>query len=285
MALRNQPYLPLYVQDFLTDEKLSECSAESTGVYIRMMCLMHKSDDYGTILLKQKDKQTCGQISDFAVKLARQMPYDSDTIERALTELIEEKVISIDGDLLYQKRMVHDGKLSDIRASSGSKGGKKSKEARQFASDFAQAKPKANAEYEYEIENEPETKDENTDKENVTSRARMTADTVSDVIDYLNSCAATKYRPSSQNAKKYIGARLKDGFELADFKAVVDKKCAEWLNTEWEKFLRPETLFGTKFESYLNQRTREAPRGASDIMAEMYAEIKAAEEAEAYETE
>ena len=43
MALRDQPYIPLYVQDFMTDEKLSECSAESTGVYIRVMCIMHKS--------------------------------------------------------------------------------------------------------------------------------------------------------------------------------------------------------------------------------------------------
>ena len=58
MALRDQPYLPLYVQDFLTDEKLIECSASATGVYIRVMCIMHKSDPYGMILLKQKDKQT-----------------------------------------------------------------------------------------------------------------------------------------------------------------------------------------------------------------------------------
>ena len=43
MALREQPYLPLYVQDFLTDEKLNECSAESTGVYIRLMCIMDKA--------------------------------------------------------------------------------------------------------------------------------------------------------------------------------------------------------------------------------------------------
>ncbi len=54
MALRNQPYFPLYVQDFLTDEKLAECSAESTGVYIRLMCILHKSEEYGCILLKTK---------------------------------------------------------------------------------------------------------------------------------------------------------------------------------------------------------------------------------------
>ena len=71
MALRDQPYIPLYIQDFLTDEKLIECSAESTGVYIRLMCIMHKSDEYGTILLRQKDKQNSNNCLNFANKLAK----------------------------------------------------------------------------------------------------------------------------------------------------------------------------------------------------------------------
>lgn len=160
MALRDQPYMPLYVQDFLTDEKLNECSAESTGVYIRLMCIMHKSQEYGTILLKQRDKQTGKQTSDFALKLVKQMPYDSDTIERALTELLEESVLSLDGDILFQKRMVKDGKISDIRALAGSKGGKQKSAKRdsdsEFANDFATAKHVANSENENEIENEYE---------------------------------------------------------------------------------------------------------------------------------
>ena len=75
MALRDQPYLPLYVQDFLTDEKLMECSASATGIYIRIMCIMHKSDEYGVILLKQKDKQSTNQIISFTIKLALYMTY------------------------------------------------------------------------------------------------------------------------------------------------------------------------------------------------------------------
>ncbi len=54
MALRNQPYLPLFVQDYLTDEKLNECSAQSQGVYIKIMCLMHKSETYGKNFAKAK---------------------------------------------------------------------------------------------------------------------------------------------------------------------------------------------------------------------------------------
>ena len=77
---------------------------------------------------------------------------------------------------------------------------------------------------------------------------------VKEIIDYLNNKANTKYKYTSDKTRKYIHARLGEGFTIEDFKTVIDKKCAEWLGTEWEKYLRPETLFGTKFESYLNQK-------------------------------
>ena len=124
MALRNQPYLPLYVQDFLTDEKLIECSAESTGVYIRLLCIMHKSDEYGKVLLKQKDKQTPKPLKNFASKVAKLMPYPLEIIERSLDELVSERVLSINGDYLYQKRMVRDNEISLKRAKAGEKGSK-----------------------------------------------------------------------------------------------------------------------------------------------------------------
>ena len=69
MALRDQPYLPLYIQDFLTDEKLMECSASAVGIYIKVMCILHKQDEYGVLLLKQKDKQSDKQILNFALKI------------------------------------------------------------------------------------------------------------------------------------------------------------------------------------------------------------------------
>jgi len=149
MALRNQPYLPLYVQDFLTDEKLIECSALATGVYIKTMCVLHKSETYGTLLLKQKDKQSIKPIENFASKLAKFLPWDLLTIISGLEELLNEEVLFIDGDLLTQKRMIKDGNISDKRSTAGSKGGKKSLGK---GDDFAQAKFQANSEDEDEVE-------------------------------------------------------------------------------------------------------------------------------------
>ena len=76
------------------------------------------------------------------------------------------------------------------------------------------------------------------------------------ICTYLNEKAGTNYRPTSAATQRYINARLAEGFTVDDFIKVIDVKCAEWRGTDMEKYLRPETLFGTKFESYLNARVK-----------------------------
>lgn len=75
-----------------------------------------------------------------------------------------------------------------------------------------------------------------------------------DIVEYLNENAGTNYKSKSAKTQTLIKARLNEGFTVEDFKKVIDNKVREWKRTEWEKYLRPETLFGTKFESYLNQK-------------------------------
>ena len=240
MALRDQPYIPLYVQDFMTDEKLSECSAESTGVYIRVMCIMHKSQEYGTVLLKQKDKQNSSNIKNFAIKLRRLMPYSVDVIERSLTELVDEEVLTIEGDVLMQKRMVKDGKLSQIRANAGSKGGKATK-GKTVAGSFAQAKEQtkeqANTEYEneYEIEDEIEVKG---------TKKRMTYDDPG-FQSFWTAYPNKKAKPAALKAF----TKLKPDAELLAemLKAIeVQKQSAQWQKDNGQYIPMPTT--------WLNQR-------------------------------
>lgn len=91
-------------------------------------------------------------------------------------------------------------------------------------------------------------------KDNISCRASSTAykEEIASIIDYLNEKAGTEYRPSTVNTQKHISARLKEGYSVADFHTVIDSKAAEWRGTDYAKFLRPDTLFGSKFESYLN---------------------------------
>ena len=180
MALRDQPYFPFYVNDYLTDEKLCECSAMAQGVYIRIMCLMHKSSEYGTILLQQKDKQSEQQIKNFAAKLVRNMPFDVDIIEKSLNELINERVLSIDGDKLLQKRMIRDNDISIKRALSGSKGGF----ATANKSANSAAKSAANTVNENEYENEDEYINENKNGKTLTERELLFIDEVNVYLEY-----------------------------------------------------------------------------------------------------
>lgn len=157
MALRDQPYIPLYVQDFLTDEKLSQCSPATQGVYIKIMCILHKQEEYGTILLKQKDKQNLSNISNFACKLAKLLPFQIKILEDALEELIEEGCLFIEGDKLIQKRMVKDNAISTSRSNAAKKGGGNPN----FVKTKLQTTSKQNTEDEYE--NEYEFKNDNID--------------------------------------------------------------------------------------------------------------------------
>lgn len=77
---------------------------------------------------------------------------------------------------------------------------------------------------------------------------------IAQIVNYLNDMSNSNYRSTSRKTRSLINARLNEGFKVEDFKKVIDNKCEEWRNTEFEKYLRPETLFGTKFESYLNQK-------------------------------
>ena len=79
------------------------------------------------------------------------------------------------------------------------------------------------------------------------------------VIDYLNRKASTNYRASTKNTQSFINARVKEGYTVEDFKKVIDSKSREWLGTDFEKYLRPATLFGTKFENYLNEANKKTP--------------------------
>lgn len=77
---------------------------------------------------------------------------------------------------------------------------------------------------------------------------------VTEIVEYLNQAAGTSYKPNTPKTVRSIKARMKEGFTVDDFKTVIDKKVSEWAKTDMQKYLRPETLFGTKFEGYLNQQ-------------------------------
>lgn len=72
------------------------------------------------------------------------------------------------------------------------------------------------------------------------------------VVFYLNAITRSSYKHTSKSTQRYISARIKEGYEYGDFALVIESRNYEWGNDDQMKqYLRPETLFGTKFESYL----------------------------------
>lgn len=81
------------------------------------------------------------------------------------------------------------------------------------------------------------------------------------VIDYLNLKTGRltdpihQFKSTSKQNMKLIRDRWNEGYRLEQFKAVIDIKCAQWLGTEKEQFLKPKTLFSeSHFDDYLNQK-------------------------------
>jgi uncharacterized phage protein (TIGR02220 family) len=74
-----------------------------------------------------------------------------------------------------------------------------------------------------------------------------------EVISYLNDKANTKFKDGNKANQRIISGRLDEGHTLEDFKTVIDNMVDKWKGTEWEQYLRPQTLFqASKFENYLN---------------------------------
>ncbi|EOA3903587.1 conserved phage C-terminal domain-containing protein [Bacillus cytotoxicus] len=103
-----------------------------------------------------------------------------------------------------------------------------------------------------------------------------------EIVNYLNITCKKNYRTSTKKTRKFIKARLSEGYTKDDFKKVIDIKKSHWFgDPKMDEYLRPETLFGTKFESYLNSKPK--ARRATEMTNEerlQHFEKEAAEQGE-----
>ncbi len=96
------------------------------------------------------------------------------------------------------------------------------------------------------------------------------------IVEHLNEKCGTHYRCDSTDTMQLIDEKIAIGYSLEDFFKVIDQKSSEWLNTEWQNFLTPSTLFGKKFEKYLNQKTSIKKRIIQGMIAINFANFHSA---------
>ena len=77
---------------------------------------------------------------------------------------------------------------------------------------------------------------------------------IENIIDYLNEKTNKRFTAKNKQTIRFINARIKDGYNENDFRKVIEIKSAKWLNSSMEDYLRPQTLFSGKMESYLNEK-------------------------------
>lgn len=164
MAKKKDFYLKFDFKDFSTDIQLMKCTPATTGVYIRLICLLCQtesrgkyelSEDFTTkfapLLLKQNVEQKNEQIGKhmldvccgIADEVGRLLSYEREHIIPAFMELLKHNVIYLEDKFICQKRMIRDAEISKMRSSSGKKGGlasvkKQKKAAKNTADSFAE---------------------------------------------------------------------------------------------------------------------------------------------------
>lgn len=91
-------------------------------------------------------------------------------------------------------------------------------------------------------------------KENNIYSAEECAKAYEEIVSYLNQKTGKRFKAKTKATQRLINARLKEGYTIPDFKRVIDIKVAQWKGDEaMNKYLQPSTLFGTKFEGYVNE--------------------------------
>lgn len=229
-------------QDFFTDpyiKLLRRMAGGDTYTIIYLEMLVKSADTNGTIYFQ-------GAGSDIAEELALMLNENVEDV-RALLAYLEAKNLITHPDLNQDIYLVATPDLTG--SETGSARRVRAFRERQKKQEALQSNTQVT------ISNDSKSKSKSKSNKDILSGSDE-PDRIpyKEIIDYLNKKTGSKYRSSGSKTKTLIKARVHDGFELKDFKQVIDIKTEQWLSDQkMNKFLRPETLFGTKFEGYLNE--------------------------------
>lgn len=232
--------------------------------YIKLLRRMAGGDTYTIIYLKMlvKSAPTDGVIyfqgagADISEELALTLDESIEDV-RALLAYLEAKNLITHPEITQDLFLVASADLTGSEVDSAQRVRKfrerQQLKALQSNTDVTNSNDKL--EKELEIEKELDK-----DKKILTGSDEPDPVPYKEIIDYLNEKTGKRFKSGTDATKRVIRARFKEGNSLDDFKAVIDVKATEWIgDSKMEDYLRPSTLFGTKFEGYLNQSIKAKP--------------------------
>lgn len=219
-------------------------------MFVYLLCVAGEVNEHGLIYLTPEVPYTDEM-------LATEFRMELNTVRLGLTTLQRFGLIEVVDDIIslptWERWQNVDG-LDKIR-----------EQTRKRVADYRQRKKEAAALPCNVTSNANVTDSNATDKDIEIDKDKEKDNIYSQVIEYLNLKSNSHYRASTPKTQTLIKARVNEGFVLDDFKTVIDKKCREWKGTDMDQYLRPETLFGTKFEGYLNQKEKISTKAANEL--------------------
>ena len=228
-----------------------------TVIYLKMLLLAIKNDNK----LYFEGVEEC-----FADELALELDEDVDNVKVTLAFLQNQRLIEMISEdeysLLQCETMTGVESASAERVRKHRLKRKEEQKKLQCNAEVTVGNKNVTTEKEIEKELEIETDIELERKGDIVEQSPTSPLPYAEIIDYLNQKTGKNFKSTSKATQKHIKARFNDGFTLEEFKRVIDIKCEEWLkDSKMSTYLRPETLFGTKFEGYLNSKQKPMPTG------------------------
>jgi uncharacterized phage protein (TIGR02220 family) len=225
--MKELPYFKFYVGEWIAGD-IQKCSLEVQGVFVNLAALIWHNG---------------GPVPMDPDGLARMLRTDKQCLSNALSVLERYKIIALNDDTISIKFLEEQQRdfieSHEKRVAAGRKGGSVRIVDRFKKVGFKQCLSNDQEEPEQSQAIKSNNKSNNKKK-------------IIYIVEYLNKQAGTNYKTNSKPTISKIDARLNEGWTVQDFETVISSKVVEWLhNPEMKKFLRPETLFGNKFESYL----------------------------------
>lgn len=243
MSSHRRPWYPWYPKDFNTDEKVKALSDDAELLYRRVLDVMWQANDL--------------QLPSNCFLLLNQIArgWSKDRFDEAWQQLtfpgFELLKASKCGKFVYSERLQQEAQKIETISKMRSEIGRKAKGKQKPSNCKAKAK---------QLASHTDTDTDTDNKEHILSgkpdRAHIP---FQEIIDHLNKTTGKDFQWQTRAHQRHISARWSEGHRLDDFKCVIEHKASEWSGktasdgTPMDKYLRPETLFGTKFESYLNE--------------------------------
>jgi len=219
------PAFQFYPGDWIQDTRI--LTPLTRGVWVDMLCFMWRSEDRGRLEMTYQ-------------QYARLLSCEQVEIKSAITELSVTKIadVTVCNDLvtIINRRMYREERERKLTRSRVAK-------YRETAE-----KRKSNAPVTHP------SSSSSSNKEDILSSIKETMSSIKEIISFLNEKSGKNFSCKTKATIAHIKARLAEGRTIEEFKKVITIKCEKWMpDPKMNDYIRPETLFGTKFESYLNE--------------------------------